>query len=71
MTIAFRPQRSSHMPTVKIHDLKNEEVGEIELAEAVFGVQLNEPLVHEAVRSFLAHGEHVIRQLTADSPAGA
>jgi len=44
------------MPTVKIHDLKNEEVGEIELAEAVFGVQLNEPLVHEAVRSFLAHG---------------
>src|SRR6266699_6273773 len=56
MTIAFRPQRSSHMPTVKIHDLKNEEVGEIELAEAVFGVQLNEPLVHEAVRSFLAHG---------------
>jgi len=23
------------------------------------------------VRSFLAHGEHVIRQLTADSPAGA
>jgi large subunit ribosomal protein L4 len=44
------------MPTVKIHDLKNEEVGEIELADTVFGVQLNEPLVHEAVRSFLAHG---------------
>jgi len=44
------------MPSVKVHDLKNEEVGEIELADVVFGVQFNEPLVHEAVRSFLAHG---------------
>jgi len=44
------------MPTVKVHDLKNKEVGEVELAESVFGQALNEPLVHEAVRSFLAHG---------------
>jgi large subunit ribosomal protein L4 len=44
------------MPTVKVHDLKNTEVSEIELSEVVFGVPLNEPLVHEAVRSFLAHG---------------
>ena len=44
------------MPTVKVHDLKNEEVGEVELPEGVFGVKLNEPLIHEAVRSFLAHG---------------
>src|SRR3989442_12947092 len=44
------------MPSVKVHDLKNGEVSEIELAEAVFGVPLNESLVHEAVRSFLAHG---------------
>jgi large subunit ribosomal protein L4 len=44
------------MPTVKVHDLKNEEVGEVELAESVFGATLNEPLIHEAVRSFLAHG---------------
>jgi len=44
------------MPSVKVHDLKNAEVSEIELAEAVFGVPLNESLVHEAVRSFLAHG---------------
>jgi len=44
------------MPSVKVHDLKNAEVSEIELADAVFGVPLNEPLVHEAVRSFLAHG---------------
>jgi len=44
------------MPTVKVHNLKNKEVSEIELAEGVFGAALNEPLVHEAVRSFLARG---------------
>jgi len=43
------------MPTAKIMDLTSSEVGEIELADAVFGVALNEPLIHEAVRSFLAN----------------
>jgi len=43
------------MPTVKIMDLASTEVGEIELVDAVFGVPLNEPLIHEAVRSFLAN----------------
>jgi large subunit ribosomal protein L4 len=43
------------MPTAKVLDLTNKEVGEIELPEAVFGVPLNEPLIHEAVRSFLAN----------------
>jgi large subunit ribosomal protein L4 len=43
------------MPTVKIMNLTSAEVGEIELADAVFGVALNEPLIHEAVRSFLAN----------------
>ena len=43
------------MPTVKIMDLASTEVGEIELADSVFGVALNEPLIHEAVRSFLAN----------------
>jgi len=43
------------MPTVKVLDLESKEVGEIELADAVFGVALNEPLIHEAVRSFLAN----------------
>src|SRR5712675_2527414 len=43
------------MPTVKIMDLASSEVGEIELVDAVFGVDLNEPLIHEAVRSFLAN----------------
>src|SRR5713226_3572064 len=43
------------MPTVKILNLTSKEVGEIELPDAVFGVELNEPLIHEAVRSFLAN----------------
>src|SRR5438552_19028794 len=43
------------MPTTKILDLTSQEVGEIELADTVFGVPLNKPLIHEAVRSFLAN----------------
>src|SRR5499427_9918855 len=43
------------MPTTKVLDLTSKEVGEIELPDTVFGVPLNEPLVHEAVRSFLAN----------------
>jgi large subunit ribosomal protein L4 len=43
------------MPTIKVTNLMSKEVGEIELADAVFGVALNEPLIHEAVRSFLAN----------------
>lgn len=43
------------MPTAKVLDLTSKEVGEIELPDAVFGVPLNEPLIHEAVRSFLAN----------------
>src|SRR5262245_29874091 len=43
------------MPTVKILDLASKEVGEIELNEMVFGVPLNEPLIHEAVRSYQAN----------------
>src|SRR2546423_8057262 len=43
------------MPTAKVLDLTSKEVGEIELPEVVFDVPLNEPLIHEAVRSFLAN----------------
>jgi large subunit ribosomal protein L4 len=42
------------MPTVKVRNLKNEEVGDLELSDAVFGAELNEALIHAAVRSFLA-----------------
>lgn len=43
------------MPTVKVRNLQNKEVGELRLSDAVFGVELNEPLIHAAVRNFLAN----------------
>lgn len=43
------------MPTVKVRNLKNKEVGEITLSDAVFGAELNEALIHAAVRNFQAN----------------
>ena len=43
------------MPTVKVRNLKNKEVGEVELSDAVFGAPFNEPLIHAAVRNFMAN----------------
>src|SRR5919199_4875121 len=43
------------MPTVKVRNLKNEEGGSLELADAVFGAELNEALIHAAVRNFMAN----------------
>ncbi len=43
------------MATVKVRNLKNKEVGDIELSDAIFGVELNESLIHGAVRNYLAN----------------
>jgi large subunit ribosomal protein L4 len=43
------------MPTVKVRNLKNEEVGDLELSDAVFGAEYNEGLVHAAVKNYLAN----------------
>jgi len=43
------------MPSVKVLNLKNKEVGEITLSDDVFGVELNEGLIHAAVRNYLAN----------------
>lgn len=43
------------MPTVKVRNIKNEEVGELELSDVVFGAPLNEGLIHAAVRNFMAN----------------
>ncbi|HEX6623224.1 MAG TPA: 50S ribosomal protein L4 [Pyrinomonadaceae bacterium] len=40
---------------MKVRNLKNEEIGEAELSEAVFGAELNESLIHSAVKAFLAN----------------
>jgi len=42
------------MPTVDVVDLNNQKVGEIDLADAVFGAEINEALLYEAVRHFRA-----------------
>src|SRR5215211_2786875 len=43
------------MPTVKVRNLKNEEVGDLELSDVVFGAELNEGLIHAAVKAHLAN----------------
>lgn len=42
------------MPTVEVKNLENTVVGELELSEAVFGEPLNEALIYDAVRWFMA-----------------
>ena len=43
------------MPNIKIRNVRNEEVGDFELPEAVFGVELNEALIHAAVKNYMAN----------------
>lgn len=43
------------MPVVKVKNLKSEEVGEIELSDAVFGAPLNKALIYSAVKCYLAN----------------
>ena len=42
------------MPTVDVFDLTNKNVGSVDLAEEVFGVEVNAALLHEAVRHYRA-----------------
>jgi large subunit ribosomal protein L4 len=42
------------MPTVDVVDLNNQKVGQLELADEVFGAEVNEDLLYEAVRQFQA-----------------
>src|SRR6185312_14048926 len=42
------------MPTVDIVDLNNQKVGQLELADDVFGAEVNEALLYEAVRQYQA-----------------
>jgi large subunit ribosomal protein L4 len=43
------------MPKIEVKNLKNERIGELELKEEVFGVPLNEALIHDAVKNHLAN----------------
>jgi large subunit ribosomal protein L4 len=42
------------MPTVDIVDLNNQTVGQLELADEVFGAEVNQALLYEAVRQYRA-----------------
>lgn len=42
------------MPSVDILDLNNSRVGSMELSDAVFGAEVNEALIYEAVRQYTA-----------------
>jgi large subunit ribosomal protein L4 len=42
------------MPKVDVLDLNNTKVGEMDLSDAVFGAEVNEALLYEAVRHYLA-----------------
>lgn len=42
------------MPKVDVLDLNRNKVGEVELAESVFGAEVNEDLLYESVRHYLA-----------------
>src|SRR6202789_2554641 len=42
------------MPTVDVIDLNNQKVGEVELSDAVFGAEVNQDLLYESVRHYLA-----------------
>ena len=42
------------MPKTNVYDMTGKQVGEIELSEAVFGIEPNESVVHDVVKNHLA-----------------
>jgi len=42
------------MPSMEVKNIENQKVGEITLSEEIFGVRVNQDLLYEAVRHFLA-----------------
>jgi large subunit ribosomal protein L4 len=42
------------MPTLDVVDLNNEKVGQVELSDEVFGAEVNDDLLYEAVRQYQA-----------------
>lgn len=43
------------MPTVKMYNMAGKEVGEVQLSEAIFGIEPNVPVMHAAVKNHLAN----------------
>ena len=60
------------MPTVEVKNLKNESVGELELKDEVFGAPLNEALIYDAVRNYLANQRQgTVKTKTRGNVAGS
>lgn len=61
------------MPKVTLYNMSGAEVGEIELADSVFGIKPNEHVVHEAVvmqRASLRQGNHKVKWRSEVSGGG-
>ena len=43
------------MPKANLYDMAGKQIGEIELSEAIFGVEPNQAVVHEAVKNHLGN----------------
>jgi len=43
------------MPTIKVYNMAGEVTGEVELSEAIFGIEPNESALHSYIRGFLAN----------------
>ena len=43
------------MPKANLYDMAGKQIGEIELSEAIFGIEPNQAVVHEAVKSHLGN----------------
>ncbi len=43
------------MANVKVYNMKGEEVGSVDLPEKIFGAEYNEPLIHQAVVTYLCN----------------
>lgn len=56
------------MPKVTVYDMSGKEVGEVELADKVFGIEPNEAVLHDAVvmqQASLRRGTHAVKNRAA------
>ena len=60
------------MPTVDVKNLSNEKVGELNLSDDVFGVELNESLIYYAVNNYLTNQRQgTVRTKTRGNVSGS
>ncbi len=43
------------MPKVALHNIEGKNIGEIELSDGIFGVEVNVPVMHSVVKAYLAN----------------